>query len=81
MPLPVKPPELMATRLNHAGDAAIGQIIAAVDVKAVEVQAFLPTPQGPILRQAFLSCSSSSRSSFAMPSCAGLKSWVVPFFA
>ena len=39
--------------LEHAADAAVGQIIAAVDVKAVEVQRLLPTPQGPIFCRTF----------------------------
>lgn len=34
--------------LEHAGDAGVGQVVAAIDVKAVQIQGFLPTPQGPI---------------------------------
>ena len=42
--------------LEHAGDAAIGQIIAAVDVKAVEVQGLFADTTGADLAAGFFVC-------------------------
>ena len=46
MPLPVKAAGAHSHPLEHAADAAIGQIIAAIDVKAVEVQRLFANAAG-----------------------------------
>ena len=42
--------------LEHPGDAAVGQIIAAVDVKAVEVQGLFADTTGADLAAGFFVC-------------------------
>ena len=55
--IPAGEARLMATRLNTRLDAAIGQIIPAVDVKAVEVEGLFAHAAGADLFAAFLSAS------------------------